>query len=149
MEIFLKNRLTLKEFRPMLQVLRQVCECHTHENKAVLISRACQPEFLSRFPMMMVDECSSTDGVLEQVASDIAQFFATLATLIPLTAVWFKSTAQSCLSNLQGMKAVGEPVAETLIIKFEEVLKDLQELQVKAPKVSTSSTYYQRRKEQV
>lgn len=149
MDKFLKNRLTLTEFWPMLEVLRLVCECNTHQNRAVLISRACQPEFLSRFPMMLV-ECSSNPGnFLEQVATGMLQFFATIAALLPLTAVRFKSTAQSCLSNLQGMQAQGEPVAETLIVRFGEILRDLQELQVKTPSGSTSSTYFQRRKEQV
>jgi hypothetical protein len=149
MEKFLKNSLELTEFQPMLKILGQVCESGAQQNRAVLISRACQPEFLSRFPIMLV-ECSSIAGqVLQQVASDMVQFFATIASLLPLTAVRFKASAQSCLSSLQGMKTQGVPVPETLIIQFGEVLKDLQELELKTPSGSSSSVYYQRRKEQV
>jgi len=149
MDKFLKNSLKLTEFQPMLQVLRQVCESNVHQNRAVLISRACQPEFLSRFPTMLV-ECSSIPGnVLELVASDMVEFFATIASLLPLTAVRFKASARSCLSSLLGMQTRGVHIPEMLILKFGEVLADLQELQVKTPSSSKSSIYYQRRKEQV
>lgn len=149
MDEFIRNSLKLIEFQPMLQILGQVCGCNAHQNRAILISRVCQPEFLCRFPIMLV-ECSSISGnILELVASDMVLLFATIASLLPLTAVRFKPSAQSCLSSLQGMQKHGVPVPERLIIKFGEVLKDLQELQLKTPSGSNSSIYFQRRKEQV
>jgi hypothetical protein len=137
---FIKSRMELKMFQLLLRVLLKICECNFDHNKALVIAAACQPEFLSRFPTMLVEGALSSDtsgATVEQVAVDMVHFFATLTMMLPLTAVGLKSTVQSCLSSLLGLSAQGDSnlvVPDSLVDQFKEVLSDLEALQVNLPK---------------
>jgi hypothetical protein len=150
---FVQSRMDSKEFQLLLRVLRKVCECNFDQNKALLITRACQPEFLSRFPTMLVEGAQSKDtsgATVAEVAVDMVRFFATVTMMLPLTAVGLKATVQSCLSSLLGLSAQDESsvvVPDTLVEQFKEVLKDLEALQVSAPK--SNSRWLARRKQVV
>jgi hypothetical protein len=148
---FIKSRMELHMFQLLLRVLRKICECNFDQNKALLITLACQPEFLSRFPTMLVEGALSSDtsgATVQEVAVDMVHFFATLTTMLPLTAVGLKSTVQSCLSSLLGLSAQGDSnvvVPDSLVAQFKEVLSDLEALQVNAPK--SNSRWLARRKQ--
>jgi hypothetical protein len=150
---FIKSRMELRMFQLLLRVLRKICECNFDQNKALLITLACQPEFLSRFPTMLVEGALSSEtsgATIQEVAVDMVHFFATLTTMLPLTAVGLKSTVQSCLSSLLGLSVQGDSdvvVPDSLVDQFKEVLSDLEALQVNAPK--SNSRWLARRKQLV
>lgn len=97
---YVKGRLELSEFQCLLGVLRKVCESDYDQNKALLITLACQPELLNRFPTILVEAASMGTANLENAVADVVLFFNTVTQMLPLTAILFKSTIQSCLSAL-------------------------------------------------
>ena len=146
---YVKGRLELSEFRCLLGVLRKVCESDYDQNRAVLITLACQPELLNRFPTILVEAASMGSATLASAVADVVLFFNTMTQMLPLTAILFKSIIQSCLSALQhglitpNMKLLGEK----LIKQVEDVLRDLQALQPED--LAGKPSWLLRRKEQI
>jgi len=150
LESFVRSRLELSQFQLLLRILHKVCESDYGKNKALLINQACHPDLLSRFPTMLVEGAMKDEETLEQVASDMVLFFSTLVRMLPITAAGLKATVQSCFSSIQGICSQGSmSVSARVVQEFESVLKDVEALQLNAPKASAGSSWHSRRKEQV
>lgn len=147
---YVKGKLELSEFQCLLSVLRKVCVSDYDQNKTVLITLACQPELLNRFPTILVEAASMGSATLQSAVGDIVLFFKTATQMLPLTAILFKSTIQSCLSALQhGLitPQMDQLLGQKLIKQVEDVLQDLKALQPEV--LAGKPSWLLRRKEQL
>ncbi|XP_059472573.1 NFX1-type zinc finger-containing protein 1-like [Neocloeon triangulifer] len=144
---FVKGDLTLSNFQLVLRVLRKVCESEFDKHKAMLVNQTCHPDFLNCFPTMLLNGSMQDSSTFTQVAENIALFFTTLVTMLPITASGLTKTVQCCLLSLSGISNQDSvPVSSELLEKYKILLGDIEALQVNAPK---KQTFHDRRKEQV
>lgn len=123
---YVKGRLELTEFQCLLSVLRKVCKYDYYDKKrAKLITLSCQPELLNQFPTIVETASKGKATTLESVVNNVVLFTNAVTKLLPLMAILFKITIQSCLSKLQhGLT----PKTKLVEQKLKNLLKDLQAL---------------------